>query len=185
MNLNGGYIMLDLDDTSNLLVRTQAVFESDKPTIIKKDNVMYYAVKYRDTYNDYCFALSSNKMFSIGRFSGQLAEKIVLDTKKYRHIGTFSFLSSGVTQKVTIELINTHPNAYTTGASIISALKNDGFDSENSMKLCVYSGNYAQVYATVSSSNASTLHYKPSGATEFSTIAGANTTFVSDKVVEI
>lgn len=185
MNLNGGYIMLDLDDTSGLLDRVKKVYDSGKPLVVKYDGRLQFAnfAKRATSTSNFDITLSDNTKLDIHYNSGALVIGVVTQATKYRHLSAFTITEGGVNErKLITEVISNSSTKYTNVTTILAGLYNAGYKSETTMTLCLYDGNYAQVYVT-SSGSGYTLHYKPSGATGFTTVSGG--TFVSDNVTEI
>lgn len=185
MNLNGGYIMLDLDDTSNLLNRVKTVYDSGKPLIVKYNDRLQFAnfAKRATSTSNFDITLSDNTKLDIHYGSGALVIGVVTQATKYRHLSTFTITEGGINQrKLIVEVISNSSTKYNNITGVLAGLYNAGYKSENTMTLCLYEDNYAQIYVTQSGSGY-TLHYKPSGATAFTTVTSG--TFVNDEVVEI
>lgn len=184
MNLNGGYIMLDLDDTSGLLDRVKKVYDSGKPLVVKYNDRLQFAnfAKRASTSSNYQITLSDNTKLDIHYFSGQLTELIVVNPTKYRHFISFTIPSGSGTLKFVFDYLSTSDRVNASVQSAIQSLKATGCDSVDTATLCVCGDTYAQIYATISGSTY-TLHYKVAGTTTFATVT--NGTFVSDEVVEI
>ena len=181
MNLNGGYIMLDCDDTSGLLDRVKKVYDSGKPLIVKYNDRLQFAnfAKRASISANYDITLSDNTKLDIHYFSGALTEMTVLNTKKYKHIIAFTISSGGSTLKFIFDILSNESRVQTSVQNAIQFLKSAGYESEDTATLCLCGDAYAQVYVTVSGSTF-TLHYKVAGATTFTT--ATNGTFISDTV---
>ena len=67
MNLNGGYVMIDLDNSKDLLERTKQAYESRKPLIVRYNGRLEFATfEERTSFtSNYSIALSNNTLLSI------------------------------------------------------------------------------------------------------------------------
>lgn len=184
MNLNGGYIMLDLDDTSGLLDRVKKVYDSGKPLIVKYGDRLQFAnfAKRASTSSNFDITLSNNTRLNIHYFSGALTEMTVVNTTKYKHIIAFTIGSGSDTRKFIFDILSNESRAQTSVQTTIQFLKSAGYESEDTATLCLSTGGYAHVYATLSGSTY-TLHYKVNGADPYYTVT--NGTFISDTVVNL
>lgn len=182
MNLIGGYIMLDLDDTSDLLNRVKKVFAIGKPLIIKKDNKLQFADYSREsgTSGDYLITISNNIKYSIHQFSGSLSEVAV--TPIYTHYVAVTG-TMGVSRTIMLEYKSNSETPLTTAISVFQrAIQSRSYSSETRSLLVSDSvTQFSNVYVTVSGST-TTLHIKPNGATQWTEVTNFNGFIVDDKV---
>lgn len=190
MNLNGGYIMLDLDDTNGLLDRVKKVYDSGKPLMVKYGDRLQFAnfAKRTSVSSNYDITLSDNTLLDIHYFSGQLTEKVFIDIKKYRHTVVLSFSISSTTHKISFETyLTSNSTAFISSLQAMQALYNNKHISADSAYIVndTASG-FASVYAEfLTVGGTYKLHVKPSGASSYTDLAGANVTLVSDEVTTI
>ena len=108
MKLNGGYVMIDLDNSKDLLERTKQVYESCKPLIVRYNGRLEFATfEERTSFtSDYRITLSNNTLLSIHYFTGTLT---VLNVVKpvVRHTIVLSFSIGSTTHKISFEIIST------------------------------------------------------------------------------
>ena len=74
MNLNGGYVMIDLDNSKDLLERTKQAYESCKPLIVRYNGRLEFATfkERTSSISDYQVALSNNTLLSIHYYLGNM-----------------------------------------------------------------------------------------------------------------
>ena len=185
MNLNGGYIMLDLDDTSNLLARVQAVFASGKPLIIKKDDKMQFADYSREsgTSGDYIITISNNTRYSIHQFAGTLSEQAVVPI--YTHYVAVTG-TMGVSRTIMLEYKSIRETPETSALAVFQkALIARNYNSAPSSVLVSDSvSQFANVYITVSGSTTK-LYIKTNGATQWTEVTNFNAFTIDDKASTI
>ena len=190
MNLNGGYVMLDLDDTSNLLNRVKAVYDSGKPLVVKYGDRLQFAnfAKRASASSNYDITLSNNTLLDIHYFSGQLTENVFINTTKYRHTVVLSFSISSTTHKISFETYSSGAStAFISGLDALRALYNSKHISADSAYIVndTVSG-FASVYAEfLQVGGTFKLHVKLSGASSYTDLAGGNVALVSDEVTTI
>lgn len=185
MNLNGGYIMLDLDDTSNLLDRVKEVYDSGKPLVVKYGDRLQFAnfAKRASSNSNFDITLSDNTKLDIHYYSGALTESVVVSTIKYRHLIAFTVSQGSNTYKVVLDIVNTNSSKITSVPNAIKALKDAGYDSLDTVTLCAFGDGYAQVYATLQGTSTYQLWFKINGVAPFYTATTG--TFASDNVYNV
>lgn len=182
MNLNGGYVMIDLDNSKDLLERTKQAYESCKPLIVRYNARLEFATfKERTSItSDYSIALSNNTLLSVHSFTGALT---VLNVVKpiIRHTIVLSFSISSTMHKISFEIYSTtQSEPYISGANVIQEIYNNKHVAqESSLLVNDIIGGYANIYA-VENNGVFNLYAKPSGASSYTKLTGI--TLVSDEV---
>ena len=182
MNLNGGYVMIDLDNSKDLLERTKQAYESCKPLIVRYNGRLGFANFMMRTSNtaDYRITLSDNTLLSIHAFTGALT---VLNVVKQvvRHTIVLSFSIGSTTHKISFEIISTTQDTpYISSANVVQEIYNNKHvTQESSLLVNDIIGGYANVYA-VENNGTFNLYAKPSGSSSYTKLTGI--TLVSDEV---
>ena len=182
MNLNGGYVMIDLDDSKDLLERTKQAYESRKPLIVRYNGRLDFAAfkERTSSISDYQVALSNNTLLSIHYFTGTLT---VLNVVKpvVRHTIVLSFSIGSTTHKISFEIISTTQDTpYISSANVVQEIYNNKHvTQESSLLVNDIIGGYANIYA-VENNGVFNLYAKPSDASSYTKLTGI--TLVSDEV---
>lgn len=183
--LNGGYVMINLDETSTLAKQLLTASESGKPVIAYIDGKGNYAVIGSDT-NFYYVYLPNNVMYSYNKLSGVLASgKNIVD--KYIHRIGLSFAISGTTHVVYVEIINTKEDAYTSTNKVqaIGAINTYGYASVDTPCLASDSADgFINIYVEFYQGSPR-LYYKASGASAYAYVASSSINFNSDNVIKL
>lgn len=182
MNLNGGYVMIDLDNSKDLLERTQQAYESRKPLIVRYNGRLEFACfkERTSTTSDYSIALSNNILLSVHAFTGALTELNVVKPV-VRHTIVLSFSISSTMHKISFEIYSTtQSEPYISGANVIQEIYNNKHASqESSLLVNDIIGGYANVYAVLNN-GVFNLYVKPSGTSNYTKVTGVE--LVSDEV---
>lgn len=182
MNLNGGYVMLDLDNSKDLLERTKQAYESRKPIIIRYNGRLEFATFTERTYNtaSYQIALSNNTLLSVHYFTGALTQLNVIKPV-VRHTIVLSFSIGSTIHKISFEIYSTtQDTSYISSANVIQKIYNNKHVAqESSLLVNDIIGGYANVYA-VENNGTFNLYCKPSGTSSYTKLTGI--TLVSDEV---
>ena len=182
MNLNGGYVMIDLDNPKDLLERTKQAYESRKPLIVRYNGRLDFAcfMMRTSSISDYSIALSNNTLLSIHYFTGALTELNVVKPV-VRHTIVLSFSISTTTHKISFEIYSTTQDIpYISSSNVALAIYNNKHvTKESSLLVSDIIGGYANVYA-VENNGVFDLYAKPSGTSSFTKLTGV--TLVSDEV---
>ena len=185
MNLNGGYVMIDLDNSKDLLERTKQTYESHKPLIVRYNGRLDFATftERTSSISDYQVALSNNTLLSIHGFTGALTELYVVKPV-VRHTIVLSFSISTTTHKISFEILSTtQDTSYISSANVVQAIYNNKhIAQESSLLVNDIIGGYANVYA-VENNGVFNLYVKPSGTSSYTKITGA--TLVSDEITTV
>ena len=182
MNLNGGYVMIDLDNTKDLLERTKQAYESRKPLIVRYNGRLDFAAfkERTSSISDYQVALSNNTLLSIHYFTGALT---VLNVVKpvVRHTIVLSFSIGSTTHKISFEITSTTQDTpYISSANVVQEIySNKHVTQESSLLVNDIIGGYANIYA-VENNGVFNLYAKPSGSSSYTKLSGI--TLVSDEV---
>ena len=182
MNLNGGYVMIDLDNSKDLLERTKQAYESRKPLIVRYNTRLDLANIMMSTSitSDYSKTLSNNTLLSIHFATGALT---VLNVVKpvVRHTIVLSFSIGSTTHKISFEIISTTQDTpYISSANVVQEIYNNKHVAqESSLLVNDIIGGYANVYA-VENNGTFNLYAKPSGSSSYTKLTGI--TLVSDEV---
>ena len=182
MNLNGGYVMVDLDNSKDLLERTKQAYESRKPLIVRYNGRLDFATFMMRTSitSDYQVTLSNNTLLSIHAFTGALT---VLNVVKpvVRHTIVLSFSISTTTHKISFEILSTTQDTpYISSANVaMDIYNNKHVAKESSLLVNDIVGGYANIYAVLNN-GVFDLYAKPSGASSYTKLTGV--TLVSDEV---
>ena len=185
MNLNGGYVMIDLDNPKDLLERTKQAYESRKPLIVRYNGRLEFATFTERTSitSDYQVTLSNNTLLSIHAFTGALT---VLNVVKpvVRHTIILSFSISTTTHKISFETYSTTQDIpYISSANVVQAIYNNKHASqESSLLVNDIIGGYANIYS-VENNGVFNLYAKPSGASSYTKLTGIK--LVSDEVTKV
>lgn len=182
MNLNGGYVMIDLDNSKDLLERTKQVYESCKPLIVRYNGRLEFATfEERTSFtSDYRITLSNNTLLSIHYFTGELT-KLNVVKPVVRHTIVLSFSIGSTTHKISFEIISTTQDTpYISSANVVQEIYNNKHVAqESSLLVNDIIGGYANVYA-VENNGVFNLYAKPSGSSSYTKLTGI--TLVSDEV---
>ena len=182
MNLNGGYVMIDLDNTKDLLERTKQAYESSKPLIVRYNGRLDFAAfkERTSSISDYQVALSNNTLLSIHYFTGALTMQNVVKPV-VRHTIVLSFSIGSTTHKISFEIISTTQDTpYISSANVVQEIYNNKHvTQESSLLVNDIIGGYANVYA-VENNGVFNLYAKPSGSSSYTKLSGI--TLVSDEV---
>ena len=182
MNLNGGYVMIDLDNTKDLLERTKQAYESRKPLIVRYNGRLDFAAfkERTSSISDYQVALSNNTLLSIHYFTGTLTALNVVKPV-VRHTIVLSFSIGSTTHKISFEIISTTQDTpYISSANVVQEIYNNKHvTQESSLLVNDIIGGYANVYA-VENNGVFNLYAKPSGSSSYTKLTGV--TLVSDEV---
>ena len=182
MNLNGGYVMIDLDNSKDLLERTKQAYESRKPLIVRYNGRLDFACfKERTSItSDYSIALSNNTLLSVHYFTGALTQLNVVNPV-IRHTIVLSFSISSTLHKISFEIYSTtQSEPYISSSNVIQAIYNKKHVAkESSLLVSDIVGGYANVYA-VENNGVFDLYAKPSGSSSYTKLTGV--TLVSDEV---
>ena len=182
MNLNGGYVMVDLDNSKDLLERTKQAYESRKPLIVRYNGRLEFACfKERTSItSDYSIALSNNTLLSIHYFTGALTALNVVKPV-VRHTVVLSFSISSTLHKISFEINSTTQDApYISSANAVQEIYNNKHVAqESSLLVSDIIGGYANVYAVLNNGTFN-LYVKPSGTSSYTKITGV--TLVSDEI---
>ena len=182
MNLNGGYVMIDLDNPKDLLERTKQAYESRKPLIVRYNGRLEFATFMMRTSitSDYRVALSNNTLLSIHSFTGALTELNVVKPV-VRHTIVLSFSISTTTHKISFEILSTTQDTpYISSSNVaMDIYNNKHVAKESSLLVNDIIGGYANIYA-VENNGVFDLYAKPSGASSYTKLTGV--TLVSDEV---
>ena len=185
MNLNGGYVMIDLDNPKDLLERTKQAYESRKPLIVRYNGRLEFATFMMRTSitSDYSIALSNNTLLSVHSFTGALTELNVVKPV-IRHTIVLSFSISTTTHKISFEIYSTTQDTpYISASNVIQKIYNNKHVAqESSLLVNDIIGGYANVYA-VENNGVFNLYVKPSGTSSYTKITGA--TLVSDEITPV
>lgn len=185
MNLNGGYVMIDLDNSKDLLERTKQAYESRKPLIVRYNGRLDFACFQERTSStsDYSIALSNNTLLSVHYFSGSLLAFNVVNPV-IRHTIVLSFSISTTAHKISFEIISTtRDTPYISSANVVQAIYNNKHVAqESSLLVNDIIGGYANVYA-VENNGVFNLYVKPSGTSSYTKVTGAK--LVSDEVTPV
>lgn len=188
MNLIGGYIMLDLDDTSDLLNRVKKVYATGKPLVVKYKDRLQFAdfVERASSSADFKITLSDNTLLSIHYFSGALSQTTTILPVK-RHTIVLSLSISTTTHKISFELLSTSPHAYSSTANLLQAIYNAKHIAEESGLLVNDNvSGFSNIYTEfLVVGGTYRLHVKPSGASTYTELTATNITLVSDEVTTI
>ena len=182
MNLNGGYVMIDLDNSKDLLERTKQAYESCKPLIVRYNGRLEFAVfkERTSSISDYQVALSNNTLLSIHYFTGTLT---VLNVVKsvVRHTIVLNFSIGSTAHNISFEIISTTQDTpYISSANVVQEIYNNKHvTKESSLLVNDIIGGYANVYA-VENNGVFNLYAKPSGSSSYTKLTGI--TLVSDEV---
>ena len=185
MNLNGGYVMIDLDNSKDLLERTKQAYESRKPLIVRYNTRLDFAnfMMRTSITSDYRITLSNNTLLSIHFATGELT---VLNVVKpvVRHTIVLSFSIGSTTHKISFEIISTTQDTpYISSANVVQEIYNNKHVAqESSLLVNDIIGGYANVYA-VENNGTFNLYAKPSGSSSYTKLTGI--TLVSDEVTTI
>ena len=185
MNLNGGYVMIDLDNSKDLLERTKQAYESRKPLIVRYNGRLDFACfKERTSItSDYMITLSNNTLLSIHNFTGALT---LLNVVKpvVRHTIVLSFSIGSTLHKISFEIYSTTQDTqFVSSANVIQAIYNKKHVAqESSLLVSDIIGGYANVYA-VENNGVFNLYVKPSGTSSYTKITGE--TLVSDEITPV
>lgn len=183
MNLNGGYTMLDLDNTSGLVDRASKAYDSGKPLIIKKDDRLQFAnfIKRVSTSSNYQITLSDNTRIDIHAFNGTVTYNVVAPI--YRH-NIFITGTMGVSRTISFSYYDTSATPVaSTNISILEKLASRGHDTANTSALLSDSATqFANVYITKGTVGNLILHIKPNGATQWTEVTNLNSLTTVDKV---
>ena len=182
MNLNGGYVMIDLDNSKDLLERTKQAYESCKPLIVRYNGRLDFAnfMMRTSITSDYRITLSNNTLLSIHYFTGALTELNVVKPV-VRHTIVLSFSIGSTTHKISFEIISTTQDTpYISSANVVREIYNNKHVAqESSLLVNDIIGGYANVYA-VENNGTFNLYAKPSGSSSYTKLSGI--TLVSDEV---
>ncbi len=184
MNLNGGYIMLDLDDTASLNQdKINTILNSGKPLMILKDGKASFAtLDYSGGAIAY-ISLSNDIKYEVNVFAHTVSESTVI-LKSYRHIGVFKYTISNTEHTFTAVLEDNVSIASSSVNVIYQRMYNCGYRTvETAMLITDSVAGVALAYATLGDMGVYTLHVKPLGSTTYSTTTSG--TFVSDEVTKI
>lgn len=185
MNLNGGYVMIDLDNSKDLLERTQQAYDSRKPLIVRYNGRLDFATfkERTSSISDYQVALSNNTLLSIHNFTGALT---VLDVVKpvVRHTIVLSFSIGSTIHKISFEIYSTTQDTpYTSSSNVALAIYNNKHVAqESSLLVSDIIGGYANVYA-VENNGVFDLYAKPSGTSNYTKLTGVK--LVSDEITPV
>ena len=182
MNLNGGYVMIDLDNSKDLLERTKQAYESCKPLIVRYNGRLDFATfkERASSTSDYQVALSNNTLLSIHYFTGTLT-KLNVVKPVVRHTIVLSFSIGSTTHKISFEIISTTQDTpYISSANVVQEIySNKHVTKESSLLVNDIIGGYANVYA-VENNGVFNLYVKPSGSSSYTKLT--DITLVSDEV---
>ena len=182
MNLNGGYVMIDLDNSKDLLERTKQAYESRKPLIVRYNGRLDFACfkERTSSTSDYSIALSNNTLLSVHYFSGSLLAFNVVNPV-VRHTIVLSFSISTTTHKISFEILSTTQDTpYISSSNVTQAIYNNKHVAkESSLLVNDIIGGYANVYAVLNN-GVFDLYAKPSGSSSYTKLTGV--TLVSDEV---
>ena len=185
MNLNGGYVMIDLDNSKDLLERTKQAYESRKPLIVRYNGRLDFACfkERTSSTSDYSIALSNNTLLSVHYFTGALTALNVVNPV-IRHTIVLSFSIGSTLHKISFEINSTTQDTpYISSANVIQKIYNNKHVAqESSLLVSDIIGGYANVYAVLNN-GAFNLYVKPSGTSSYTKITGA--TLVSDEVTPV
>ena len=185
MNLNGGYVMIDLDNSKDLLERTQQAYESRKSLIVRYNGRLDFATFEERTSNtsSYQIALSNNTLLSIHAFTGALT-KLNVVKPVVRHTIVLSFSIGSTTHKISFEINSTTQDTpYISSANVaMDIYNNKHVTKESSLLVSDIIGGYANVYAVLNN-GVFDLYAKPSGSSSYTKLTGI--TLVSDEVTII
>ena len=185
MNLNGGYVMIDLDVSKDLLERTKQAYESRKPLIVRYNGRLDFATFMMRTssISDYSIALSNNTLLSINYFTGALTELYVVKPV-VRHTIVLSFSIGSTTHKISFEINSTtQDTSYISSANVVQAIYNNKHVAqESSLLVNDIIGGYANVYAVLNN-GVFNLYVKPSGTSSYTKVTGV--TLVSDEITPV
>ena len=182
MNLNGGYVMIDLDNSKDLLERTKQAYESRKPLIVRYNGRLDFAAfkERTSSISDYQVALSNNTLLSIHYFTGTLTALNVVKPV-VRHTIVLSFSIGSTTHKISFEIISTTQDTpYISSANVVQEIYNNKHvTQESSLLVNDITGGYANIYA-VENNGVFNLYTKPSGSSSYTKLT--DITLVSDEV---
>ena len=185
MNLNGGYVMIDLDNSKDLLERTKQAYESRKPLIVRYNGRLDFACfeERTSSTSNYSIALSNNTLLSVHYFSGALIALNVVNPV-IRHTIVLSFSIGSTTHKISFEIYSTTQSTqYISSANVIKAIYNKKHVAqESSLLVSDIIGGYANVYA-VENNGVFNLYAKPSGSSSYTKLTGV--TLVSDEITPV
>ena len=183
MNLNGGYIMLDLDDTASLNQNNiNTILNSGKPLMVLKDGKASFATLDYSGGSIAYICLSNDVKYEVNVFSHSVSVSNVT-LKTYRHIGVFKYTIGSTEHTFTCVIENTTTVEQSSVPNIFQAIYNGGFKSkDNSMLITDSVAGVALVYVTLGNT-VFEAHIKPLGENTYS--ATTNGTFVSDTMVKI
>ena len=185
MNLNGGYVMIDLDNSKDLLERTKEAYESRKPLIVRYNGRLEFACFEERTSitSDYSIALSNNTLLSVHYFTGALTALNVVKPV-VRHTIVLSFSISSTAHKISFEIYSTTQDTqYVSSANVIQAIYNKKHVAqESSLLVSDIIGGYANVYAVLNN-GVFNLYAKPSGSSSYTKLTGV--TLVSDEITPV
>ena len=182
MNLNGGYVMIDLDNSKDLLERTKQAYESRKPLIVRYNGRLEFATFEERTYNtaSYQIALSNNTLLSVHYFTGTLTALNVVKPV-VRHTIVLSFSIGSTIHKISFEIHSTTQDTpYISSSNVaLDIYNNKHVAKESSLLVSDIIGGYANVYAVLNN-GVFDLYAKPSGTSNYTKLTGV--TLVSDEV---
>lgn len=182
MSLNGGYIIIDLDNTTGtpLVNALASAYENGKPVIAIKDGVANYCMLSKIT-NYYILNTNDNNVYKIFTFNGALTtEKHIA---QYKHILKFSGTFSGTDRTIIVEITNRKPDAYSNANSALIGIGQFGHTNETKPKLVTDTTAICGLLYISGTSNKS-ANYKAMGADSFATVAATSLT-VSDAVINL
>ena len=185
MNLNGGYVMIDLDNSKDLLERTKQAYESRKPLIVRYNGRLDFATfkERTSSTSSYSIALSDNTLLSIHFATGALT---VLNVVKpvVRHTIVLSFSIGSTIHKISFEIHSTTQDTpYISSANVAMGIYNNKHVAqESSLLVSDIIGGYANVYSVLNNGTFN-LYAKPSGSSSYTKLTGI--TLVSDEVTII
>lgn len=182
--LNGGYSMINLDDTSTLKTQLEKAVASGKPIIAYKDGVGNYALVTSAT-NYYYIYLPNNKMYEFFTISSTLTQRDTLQ-KKYRHIVSLSTVISGDTHVFAYDVINENSTAYASATKVqaIQALNVNGYVDANSPKLVGDSHSGTALAYVAIEGGSPKMYVKLPTQTTYTGYATSSMNFVGDSVKE-
>ena len=185
MNLNGGYVMIDLDNSKDLLERTKQAYESCKPLIIRYNGRLEFATfkERTSSISDYQVALSNNTLLSVHYFTGTLTALNVVKPV-VRHTIVLSFSIGSTIHKISFEIYSTTQDTqYVSSTNVIQEIYNKKHVAqESSLLVNDIIGGYANVYA-VENNGVFNLYAKPSGTSNYTKLTGI--TLVSDEITPV
>lgn len=180
-NLNGGYTMIDLDNTSGIYKKVENAYNSNKPVMVYKDGQSFY-VKIEKSGTTYVLYASNGVIYNVASYGVVTTTYL---TPKYRHNISISGTIAGSTRTLLFNLDDNNSSTYSI-SSILSMISSKGYKTSDT-PLLVTDTNSIAALIYVSSSGVppvNSLNTKPVGSTTYSTNA-AGTLTATDTVTTI